>query len=274
MRAPSAAMSRSLTTSSASLHDAGRSMSSASARIIGESMRWRLSPSNAKRVLSEIHSSLMSSLRRGSTRITSPPRVSTRMFDPNPSSTSIESVVRSSHGRAVKAYGFEVSAPTGQRSATLPESSESSIFSTYVPISIALPRPTVPSESTPATSVAKRTQRVQWMHRVITVLMSGPRFLSSTPRRTSVVRPRSAPKYMDWSCRSHSPPWSQIGQSSGWLVRRNSMTPSRAFLTMGESVNTFMPGAAGMAQAATGLGAFSISTRHMRQLPATERRSW
>src|SRR3546814_2917042 len=41
---------------------------------------------------------------------------------------------------------------------------------------------------------------------------------------------------MAWSCRSHSPPWSQIGQSSGWLISRNSITPSRAFLTIGVSV--------------------------------------
>ena len=30
----------------------------------------------------------------------------------------------------------------------------------------------------------------------------------------------------------------------------------------------------GMAQEAMGFGAFSCSTRHMRQLPATDRRSW
>src|SRR6202171_6544307 len=41
---------------------------------------------------------------------------------------------------------------------------------------------------------------------------------------------------MAWSCRSHSPPWSQIGQSSGWLISRNSITPSRAFFTIGERV--------------------------------------
>src|ERR1041385_3579202 len=37
---------------------------------------------------------------------------------------------------------------------------------------------------------------------------------------------------MAWSCRSHSPPWSQIGQSSGWLISRNSITPSRAFFNL------------------------------------------
>lgn len=35
------------------------------------------------------------------------------------------------------------------------------------------------------------------------------------------------------------------------------MTPSRAFFTMGVSVLIFMPGPAGIAQDATGLGTFS-----------------
>jgi hypothetical protein len=45
------------------------------------------------------------------------------------------------------------------------------------------------------------------------------------------------------------------------LTSRNSMTPSRAFLTMGVSVLIFMPGPAGMAQEATGLGLFSTCGR-------------
>src|SRR5579864_4178402 len=87
---------------------------------------------------------------------------------------------------------------------------------------------------------------------------------------------------MAWSCRSHSPPWSQIGQSSGWLMRRNSITPSRAFFTIGDLVLTtggspFGPGRQSrtpQAQLATGLGEPASSTRHMRQLPAIDRRSW
>jgi hypothetical protein len=35
-----------------------------------------------------------------------------------------------------------------------------------------------------------------------------------------------------------------------------------------------MPSIAGMAQDATGFGERSISTRHMRQFPAIDRRSW
>ena len=52
------------------------------------------------------------------------------------------------------------------------------------------------------------------------------------------------------------------------------MTPLRAFSTVGVSVWITMPSLTGMAQEAMGLGARSISTRHMRQLPATDRRSW
>ena len=80
---------------------------------------------------------------------------------------------------------------------------------------------------------------------------------------------------MAWSCRSHSPPWSQIGQSSGWLISRNSITPSRAFFTIGVLVKISWPSAAGRAQEACGFGGPGFtSTRHMRQLPAIDSRSW
>src|SRR4030088_854506 len=87
---------------------------------------------------------------------------------------------------------------------------------------------------------------------------------------------------MAWSCRSHSPPWSQIGQSSGWLMSRNSITPSRAFFTSLDLVLTSGASPLGpgrqsrtaQAQLATGLGEPLSSTRHMRQLPAIDRRSW
>lgn len=126
-------------------------------------------------------------------------------------------------------------------------------------------------------------QRVHWMQRVIVVLTSGPIYLSSTARLFSAKREESVPKAIAWSCRSHSPPWSQIGQSSGWLMSRNSITPSRAFLTIGDLVETtggspFGPGRRSrtpMAQEACGFGGPPFtSTRHMRQLPAIESRSW
>ena len=87
---------------------------------------------------------------------------------------------------------------------------------------------------------------------------------------------------MAWSCRSHSPPWSQIGQSSGWLISRNSITPSRALRTIGVLVWTsggspLGPGRQSrtpQAHDAIGLGEPLSSTRHMRQLPAIDSRSW
>eukprot|EP00967_Tisochrysis_lutea_P127760 scaffold217766_cov32-Tisochrysis_lutea.AAC.2 len=76
----------------------------------------------------------------------------TLIAGPHPSSTSMEGVERYSQDLAAKALGLEVSAPTGHRSTTLPLISDANAASTYVPISIALPRPTAPSMSTPATS--------------------------------------------------------------------------------------------------------------------------
>ena len=60
------------------------------------------------------------------------------------------------------------------------------------------------TDSGPATSVAKRTQRVQWMQRVITVFTSGPRFLSCTERFISVNLPLSLPKCMDCRCNGNN----------------------------------------------------------------------
>src|SRR3954465_15333014 len=74
-----------------------------------------------------------------------------------------------------------------------------------------------------------------------------------------------------------------MGQSSGWLISRNSITPSRAFFTIGDLVSrTFgEPSLLGIksrtfiAQEACGLGGPpTTSIRHMRQLPAIESRSW
>ena len=57
-------------------------------------------------------------------------------------------------------------------------------------------------------------------------------------------------------------------------MSRNSITPLRIFSTLGVLVWITMPSAAGIAQDAIAFGARSISTRHMRQLPAMDSRSW
>jgi len=57
-------------------------------------------------------------------------------------------------------------------------------------------------------------------------------------------------------------------------MSRNSITPSRAFLTISLSVRISWPSVAGSAQEACGLGGPGFtSTRHMRQLPAIDSRS-
>ncbi len=52
-------------------------------------------------------------------------------------------------------------------------------------------------------------------------------------------------------------------------MSRNSITARCDCSALGDLVNTFMPSASGVAQAGTGFGIFSTSTRHMRQLAAT-----
>ncbi len=67
----------------------------------------------------------------------------------------------------------------------LPESSESTVRPTKERISACSPRPAMPSSITPPISWPKRTQRVQWMQRVMSVVMSGPRYLFTTTRLSS-----------------------------------------------------------------------------------------
>ena len=53
-------------------------------------------------------------------------------------------------------------------------------------------------------------------------------------------------------------------------MSRNSITACCALMALSLLVRTIMPCVTGVAQAGIGLGAFSISTRHMRQLAAIE----
>ena len=52
------------------------------------------------------------------------------------------------------------------------------------------------------------------------------------------------------------------------------MTPACAATAFAECVCTFMPSLTGVAQAGSGFGAFSTSTRHMRQLAAMDSFLW
>ena len=93
------------------------------------------------------------------------------------------------------------------------------------------------------------------------------------PRSAKRLSPR--PLLMAWFCRGHSPPLSQTGQSSGWLMSRNSMMPCCALsaTSLVAWVLTTMPSATGSVQEACGLGkrrplpASGMSTRHWRHAP-------
>ena len=86
-------------------------------------------------------------------------------------------------------------------------------------------------------------------------------------RLGSIMREMPPPQPNEMSCSGHSPPLSQTGQSSGWLISRNSSTASCASLTRAVSVWTTMPSLTGVEQPAWSFGMPSISTRHMRQAP-------
>ena len=57
-------------------------------------------------------------------------------------------------------------------------------------------------------------------------------------------------------------------------MRRNSITERWASREVSEVVKTFMPSMTGVAQAGSGFGARSTSTRHIRQFAATESFLW
>ena len=86
----------------------------------------------------------------------------------------------------------------------------------------------------PAISSAKRVHRAHWMHRSRSRSVRGPRAMGLAQWRfSSTKRLSPGPHETAWSCKGHSPPLSHTGQSSGWLRRRNSSTPSWAFTAAG-----------------------------------------
>ena len=96
---------------------------------------------------------------------------------------------------------------------------------------------------------------------------------------TNLVSPW--PLDIAWFCSGHSPPLSQTGQSSGWLISSNSITPRCAFSATGEVswVCTTMPSATSIVHEACGFGtrplpASGMSTRHWRQAPTGSSSGW
>src|SRR5213080_968175 len=129
----------------------------------------------------------------------------------------------------------------------------------------------------PAISSEKRVHRWQSTHRSRSRSTCQEMLIGfSYVRLTSWKRVSVRPVDIAWFCNGHSPPLSHIGQSRGWLIRRNSMIPSCAFLATSEVswVLTTMPSATAWVQEATGLRCPSTSTRHCRQAPAGASSGW
>ncbi len=99
-------------------------------------------------------------------------------------------------------------------------------------------------------------------------------------RLVSTNRDSVRPELIAWFCSGHSPPLSQIGQSSGWLISSSSMTPCCALSATFDvcCVRTTMPSATVIVQLAWGLGIgrppISTSTRHWRHAPAGSSSGW
>ena len=104
-------------------------------------------------------------------------------------------------------------------------------------------------------------------------------------RLTSTNRLVARPLLIAWFCSGHSPPLSQTGQSSGWLMSSSSMTPCCALSATAEvrCVRTTMPGVASSVQDACGFGiarrlpsrsGVETSTRHCRHAPTGASSGW
>jgi len=76
--------------------------------------------------------------------------------------------------------------------------------------------------------------------------------------------------YMEESCGQCTP----CREGTGWLIRKNSITAFCASSALAEWVLIVMPSAICVAHAGTGLGILATSTRHIRQLAATDNFLW
>ena len=145
-----------------------------SLRIIGcvtrPSPRAALQP---KRATSQIQASLTRPFSAAVTRLISPSFVQTLWRQPTLHSAQGVLVSRISHTRAVKRYLLSVSAPTGQMSMTLPETTLVRGKSSKTPTSVRSPRCAQPNSAPPSISSVKRMQRVQCTQRFISGLMKG-----------------------------------------------------------------------------------------------------
>ena len=206
---------------------------------------------------------------RGMMRMSWSRRVLMSMLQPTGQVGQTLGVCSRSHGRARKRYDLLVSAPTGQMSVVLPEKTESNGRPGKIPISVLSPRLIMTSCGSSAMSFMNRTQSWHMMQRSRSSTICGPICRRFWKRRfSSTKRVTPGPNLKVRFCKGHSPPLSQMGQSSGWLISSSSSMPRRAFSTASDLVVTTMPGATGVAHAGGKPFCFSMATRHMRHAPS------
>ncbi len=168
-------------------------------------------------------------------------------------------------------------APTGQIWMVLPEKYDSKGSPWPMPTCWSAPRSSSSIIGSPAIWLLNRVQRAHSTHRSrssSTCAEIGTGF--SKVRLRPSKRVSGSPTDIAWFCSGHSPPLSQTGQSSGWLMSSSSITPRCAFSATGEVswVLITMPSVQVMVQEATGLRWPSISTMHWRQAPAGSSSGW
>ncbi len=232
---------------------------------------------NAHRPLSQFHSSLTAGSSPASRRRTVPRRWSVRWPQPLAQCSHTAGLETRSNGRARNRYAVPVSAPTGQIWTVLPEKYDSNGWSPYTPTCCREPRSMRSMNGSPAIWSEKRVHRAHITQRSRSSSTCGERAIGlGNVRLTSVNRERPCPLASAWFCSGHSPPLSQTGQSSGWLMSSSSITPRCALSAISEVtwVRTTIPSATGVVQEVTGLGAPSTWTMHWRHAPAGSSRGW
>ena len=147
-----------------------------------------------------------------------------------------------------------------------------------MPTCCSAPRSSISMNGSPAICAENRVQRAQSTQRSrssstcagdVDRLGEGPLDVRGT-----AISPR--PLLIAWFCSGHSPPLSQTGQSSGWLISSSSITPCCALSATGEVswVLTTMPSARWWCTTRAAWAGPSTSTRHCRQAPTGSSSGW
>ena len=156
-----------------------------------------------------------------------------------------------------------MSAPTGQICTVLPENGDRKSSPAAIETRSPAPRANSSMNRSPLISSQKRVQRAHRTQRSRSSLTSGESAIGfSYVRLGSVYRLSPGPNAIAWSCSGHSPPRSQIGQSSGWFSSRNSRFATWARWASSDVfwVRTTMPGATSVVHEVNSLRCPSIST--------------